>query len=142
MNNIWDFQEKVGKRLTRWSWLSGFLGLSMILDLYAPIRAVGKQFILWGFIDWLIAKYAKRQVTKKQGAPEASGPSTQKKMAKKLSRLLWFNSFLDVGYMAYGRHLIKTADETKRGAGIGIFIQGAFLFIFDIYHAWQVRHFK
>jgi hypothetical protein len=61
--------------------------------------------------------------------------------ARRLSRLLWFNALLDVGYMAGGAWLVRTKGRTDpawRGHGWGIVVQGAFLFVFDLAHALRV----
>ncbi|MCB9114630.1 MAG: hypothetical protein H6639_06730 [Caldilineaceae bacterium] len=55
---------------------------------------------------------------------------------RNLRRLLWFNAGLDVLYVAGGLALFRRADETQRGHGAGIVLQGLFLFKFDAIHAF------
>jgi hypothetical protein len=48
-------------------------------------------------------------------------------------RILQFNTGLDVGYMLAGLWLIKTAGQRRQrtGMGLGIIVQGLFLFVYD-----------
>lgn len=109
------------------------VGGGMAMDLHKPLRAMGQQFLAWGFIDLLIARFGARQARKK----EARGDEVPKER-RSIRRLLWLNTFLDVGYMAGGLHLMNKHDEVKQGHGRGILIQGAFLFVFDLIHALLV----
>jgi hypothetical protein len=60
---------------------------------------------------------------------------------RSLRRLLLINTGLDVLYVVGGAVLALTlgvGDPTWRGHGWGIVVQGAFLFVFDLFHAQQV----
>ncbi len=52
-----------------------------------------------------------------------------------LRTTLWVNAGLDVLYVASGLYLLSRPEETWRGGGVAILIQGGFLLIFDILHA-------
>lgn len=77
--------------------------------------------MLWGFIDVVIASFT---LFKQQDDP-----------ASKLAKILLINVGLDVGYQAVGVILLLFfgQDPFIAGNGIGVIIQGAFLFILDLY---------
>ncbi|MBN1486484.1 MAG: hypothetical protein JW981_02505 [Anaerolineae bacterium] len=59
-----------------------------------------------------------------------------------MRRILSVNTGLDVLYVGGGLLVAKSKgrdDDVWRGAGSGIVVQGAFLFFFDLFHAWQLR---
>ena len=55
-----------------------------------------------------------------------------------LRTTLWINAGLDVLYVASGLYLLSRPEETWRGAGTAILIQGSFLLVFDVLHALLV----
>jgi hypothetical protein len=55
-----------------------------------------------------------------------------------LRTTLWINAGLDVLYVASGLYLLSRPEETWRGGGTAILIQGGFLLIFDVLHALLV----
>ncbi len=52
-----------------------------------------------------------------------------------LRSTLWINAALDVLYVASGLYLLSRTEETWRGAGTAILVQGGFLLVFDVLHA-------
>ena len=52
-----------------------------------------------------------------------------------LRTVLLVNAGLDVLYIAGGAYLLSRPEETSRGAGWAVIVQGAFLLIFDLVHA-------
>ena len=61
--------------------------------------------------------------------------------ARWLSRILWVNTGLDVIYILGGLWLFQTWGEGSslwQGHGVGIIIQGGFLFLFDLSHAFSL----
>lgn len=131
--SIFEFQRKLSRRLLIWSGLSAAASLPLILDTWKPYRDMGGQFLAWGAIDAIIAIAGQRASDKKQ----AEGADPQQE-AKKLRRLLWINTGLDVFYVAGGIHLLQREKGKWRGHGAGIIVQGAFLFFFDLIHAIRV----
>jgi hypothetical protein len=139
--SFWDFNDTVSRRLLSWSWFSMGSGLSMTSVNDEFLRGVGMQFASWGFIDAIIALVGKWNTHKNRQLPEDIQSVKQQTEAIKLRKILWVNTFLDIFYVIGGfwlwRH--KGADSRKwRGHGVGIIIQGGFLFIFDLYHALKV----
>ena len=127
------FGRAVSLRLLAWSVLS-MVGGALLWRRGSPFwRGFGVQALGWGAIDALIAASGLRPG--RQPSPEPV------RAARNLRRLLWFNAALDVGYMAGGFWLARSkgrTDATWRGQGWGIVVQGGFLFLFDVVHAWRV----
>jgi carboxylesterase len=100
----------------------------------------------WGAIDAAIALGGRRAARRRQAArPDALAPGIvdreANREARRLARLLWFNTGLDVLYVAGGLALAFTRGATSpfwRGTGWGIAVQGAFLFVFDLLHATSI----
>ncbi|MCB0133134.1 MAG: hypothetical protein KDD78_19865 [Caldilineaceae bacterium] len=143
---IWTFNEKVTNRLFVWSGLSMALGLVLQANRAAFWRAVGIQAMAWGAIDALIAWLGRRSAAKQLAAgPTAAAEIGQ---ARRLRWLLWLNALLDLGYMAGGTRLMRGStgsdqppsetNAARRGHGWGILVQGAFLFVFDLWHALTI----
>ncbi|MCB0034400.1 MAG: hypothetical protein KDE51_10290 [Anaerolineales bacterium] len=139
--SFWDFSDTLSRRLLAWSSFSigSGLGLSKVENEF--LQGAGMQFATWGAIDALIALIGKRNTHKNRQLPQEEQQPKQEAEAIKLRNLLWFNTFLDVFYVLGGVWLWrnKGADSRKwRGHSVGIIIQGGFLFLFDLYHAFKV----
>ena len=135
--NIFQFQDKISKRLLQWSIGSILVGLLMRYGGKFG-KNLGNQFITWGLIDAAIAvggQMAKRNRIDHMDNP--GRPEIKAKEASNLSRLLWLNAGLDVLYIIVGYLWAKRdkGDGAARGNGLGVIIQGAFLLFFDIFHA-------
>ncbi len=108
-------------------------GFPLWLDTYRPIKNIGVQFLAWGAIDGLIALLGRRSAEKRQ----ATADPVQE--TRKLRRILWLNTGLDVGYLAGASWLLAKRDKEKQGTGFGILVQGGFLFLFDLWHVLRLR---
>ena len=133
MTNSEQFQRTISNRLLAWSVLSIAGGALLQLARSPFWRAFGQQAIGWGAIDAALALFGRRGLEKKvqRGYP----PVEAAKDLHNLRRVLWFNAGLDVLYMLGGLVLLRRDDETQRGHGAGILVQGLFLFKFDLIHA-------
>jgi hypothetical protein len=133
--SIWQFQRQIAHRLFAWGVFSVILGGVMLRG--RPFwRALGGQFIVWGAIDAAIAFIGNLSARQRlQNDPHSLEPDTTDQETRKLSRLLWLNSGLDVGYVLGGAWLMRRTTDDLRGAGWGVLIQGGFLLIFDLFHA-------
>jgi len=64
---------------------------------------------------------------------------------KKLARLFWINTALDVGYMAGGLAMrqrgLRLDQPELVGWGDAILLQGGFLFVFDGVMGWKMQRF-
>lgn len=138
--NIFQFQDKVSKRLLRWSIGSVIVGFLMRFGGKFG-KSLGNQFISWGLIDAAIAvggQVAKRNRIDHMENP--GKPEIHREEANNLARILWINAGLDVLYIIGGYLWSKrdNGDGAARGNGLGVIIQGLFLLIFDIFHARNV----
>jgi hypothetical protein len=138
---IWDFQIRLTRRLLIWSVLS--VALSTLTFFFANqlLRGVAIQFFAWGMIDAGIALFGAYASAKKQTKLQSDEPAETKE-ANWLERVLWINTALDVLYILGGIWLMQTKGAESllwRGHGLGVVIQGGFLFFFDFYHAFSVR---
>ncbi len=137
---IWDFQNTLSRRLLLWSALSIVAGAILLLVGGDFWRGFGVQALVWGAIDAAIAFFGQRSAARRR----ARGPHTAAALANeavKLRRLLWFNTGLDVLYVAGGLVLLYTMGAQNpfaAGNGWGIIVQGGFLFVFDLLHALAV----
>lgn len=140
--DIWSFQLSLTRRLMVWSIASIVVGI-VFLFFGTLWRGIGTQFIAWGGIDLLIAIAGRIGTDKRKSRLSldeltASAP----KECANLKRILLINTVLDVLYVCGGLALILTLGATDvfwYGNGMGIILQGGFLFIFDLYHALKLR---
>lgn len=112
---------RLGMALIAWSIASIIIGIILFLVPISLLQGIGLQALLWGVIDVLIALVG---VLRNKEMP-----------ADKAARFLRINVFLDMGYMLVGVVLIVFLwmEPFMLGNGIGIIIQGAFLFVLDLY---------
>ena len=135
--NIWQFQNKISKRLLRWSLMS--IGAGLLMRKGGKFwKNVGNQFISWGIIDAGIAIGG--QVAARNRVDNLDNPGLMDVKADEtnnLGRLLWFNALLDIFYMIGGLMWMRRDDGNgrARGNGFGVLVQGLFLLVFDIFHA-------
>lgn len=134
-----EFQAKLSFRLLVWSLLSVTSGFLM-LRRSQFWRQVGRQFIAWGLIDALIAIGGQFFSDRRLDATlQEAMPEQIRKDKRNLKIALWVNAGLDVLYIWGGLHWMKRDDDdSNRGSGFGVFMQGLFLLCFDIYHALKI----
>lgn len=104
-------------------------------------RAMGMQFLVWGAVDAALAGFGLRNAAKESRDYQA-GHLTDSEVDKKarfLRRVLWFNYGLDNLYIIWGGCWMNSDKPERRGAGIGILLQGVFLWVFDFIYAQGVR---
>lgn len=108
---------------------------TLLLALVALRRAAGPAPLLWHFavqtaawgaIDLLLTLWAMRGLALRDHAG-----------ATQFDRVLWLNLGLDVGYVAVGVALAAVGWSLGRrlglvGAGLGVVVQGAALFLLDL----------
>ncbi|NDJ78087.1 MAG: hypothetical protein GYB65_17705 [Chloroflexi bacterium] len=133
--NVFTYQQRMMAVLLGWAAGSITLGLLWWRGGSEWLRGLGSQFVGWGIIDGLIALGGLRGANR-NAALFAAGEmdeATHAIHAQRFELILWINTGLDVLYMAFGAWLVRhfrTHDE-RRGMGLGIITQGAFLFVFD-----------
>lgn len=139
MTTIWDFQMALTRRLWLWSGLSIAVGIILILLGQPFWTGFGIQGVAWGIVGAAIAWWGQRS-TQRYRLTSDTIPERMR-AARRLRRLLWINTGLDVLYLAGGVALALTLgnrDLVWLGHGWGIAIQGGFLFLFDWFHAHAV----
>lgn len=128
-------------RLLLWGAGSVLAG-TLLLALVAVQRAAGSPALLrhfaiqtaaWGAIDLALALWARRGLALRDYAA-----------ARQLDRVLWLNLGLDVGYVGVGVTLILCGWALGRrlapvGAGLGVVVQGAALFLLDLLFVRQLQ---
>lgn len=118
-----EIQHSLIAALLLWSLLS--LG-SATIGLYARPGEFWRSFWLmsglWGLIDGLIAWYAL----------VGGGRSPAQ-----LLPVLRINTGLDVLYLVVAGILLSRRKPLLRGFGTSVFVQGAFLLMFDLYYWWR-----
>lgn len=105
-------------------------------------RGVGIHFFTWGLIDAIIAVVGLINNGRSAQSERADDPHFVAGESRKLERLLWINAGLDVFYVLGGVWLFRKKGENDpnwRGQGVGVVIQGLFLFLFDVWHALILR---
>ena len=133
---LWRFQRRLTSLLLGWAAASMGVGLALWRSDDPLRRGVGEQYAGWGAVNAIIALIGRR--------PPAEANSLVETAARKrtLSRLLWVNTGLDVLYVLGGWRVLRgrgAADARWRGRGLGIMLQGGFLFFFDLLHAVALR---
>jgi hypothetical protein len=117
-----------------WAGGSVLFGLVALRTTQPFWRAFGTQSLAWGAIDAAIALGGQQVAERKQ---VAATPQVEFDQARQLRWLLWLNTGLDVFYVLGGAALHGTSkgDASRKGHAVGIMVQGAFLFLFDLWHA-------
>jgi hypothetical protein len=136
MTMIYDFQDALSRRLLAWSALSIIAGTILLIVGDGFWRGLGLQAIVWGMIDAAIAIFGSRSAHKRRAAGQ-NNPEVTNREARNLRKLLWINTWLDVLYIAGGFAVLFVfggLDPFAAGNGIGIVLQGSFLFLFDLLH--------
>ena len=129
--SIWTFNRSLSNRLLLWAIGSMVGGLLLQRSKRPLLKGIGAQAIGWGAID--AASAERKQI--------AATPLSEVQHARSLRRLLWINTLLDVFYVAAGWWVVRSKgrdNESWRGHGWGIIIQGKFLFVFDLVHALRL----
>lgn len=148
--DIWQSSEQVSQRLLAWNTLNiaGGVLASLIAGKNQRLRGVAGQAVGWGVINSAIAVLGRSATRRRALKPDARRPERLRKEARNLRVLLWVNAGLDVLYMIGGLAFASRAKgdtpkaEMQRGTGLGIVMQGAFLFIFDLICAFRVPDHK
>jgi carboxylesterase len=127
---IWSYGAAVSRRLLGWSALSVIAGIGLIGWGEAFWQAFGSQAVAWGLIDAVIATVGLVAKRTRTAAEQRAW----------LRRVLWLNAGLDVVYMIAGAVAVfwRAGGPAGAGHGWGVIVQGAFLLLFDAWHAWRL----
>jgi hypothetical protein len=116
--------QAVGLRLMAWSlpWIgAGIIGLWASNDAYW--KGFWGMNAAWGLINTSIA---------------FAGLLGSEPDPASLRTILLVNAGLDVLYVVGGVYLLTRPEDTWCGAGVAVIVQGAFLLIFDLLHAFLI----
>ncbi len=136
LDRFWRRVNDVHRQLAAWAAAS--LGTGVLLVFVgAPFwRAVGVQFLVWGAIDGAIAGAGWRDRRRLARSGVDRDQADSERHRRRLRRLLLVNVGLDVLYLAIGTALLGfDAGPVRAGHGVGVIVQGGFLFVFDAWHA-------
>jgi hypothetical protein len=141
--NLYRFQRRAMPVLLGWALGSIVAGALWLRDPGRFLRGAGGQFVAWGVIDGLIALLALRGAGRKQVGWQANAitPLQHAQEAEQFEKIVWANAALDVGYVLAGRWWSRRNpdDPWRRGMGLGVMVQGAFLLVWDLFLALAVR---
>jgi len=126
------FKKILSIRLLLWGLLSISISIIFLFFKSEIISGLKIQFLLWGIINSIIALFGIIKEDKKYNLTQEE----YKKELKKIRNILKINTFLDVIYILIGLFLIilYKSNLFLIGHGIGVIIQGLFLFFFDLFH--------
>ncbi len=124
--NPFDHYDRAMNVLLGWGGASMVGGSLMLLSDNETLKWSGAQHLLWGAIDLGIALGAKHFNDR-----DRLSMSADEKIGR-FRRLMVINGLLDIAYIGTGVALMKLGTSDRaRGSGMGIVIQGGFLFGFD-----------
>ncbi len=135
---VWDYQHLISRRLLLWSLISVVVGI-LVWERGDFWRGFAVQAFVWAAVDAGIAVFGLRSSLPKLFQPVDL--TVAEKETKKLRKILWINTGLDVIYVAGGSllYLLQSPQNPfLAGTAVGIIIQGGFLFFFDLWHALHV----
>ncbi|GIV66811.1 MAG: hypothetical protein KatS3mg047_1204 [Bellilinea sp.] len=124
---VWDYQHLISRRLLLWSFISVLAGL-LVFGRGDFWRGFAIQALVWAAVDALIAMWGLRSSLPKLYQPVDL--KVAEKETKKLRKILWINTGLDVLYIAGGGLLYSQnamAEPFLAGTGAGIIVQRGFL---------------
>jgi uncharacterized membrane protein YczE len=135
-----SFQKRVSIRLAALNSLNISVGAALLAIPGKVSRGIAEQHIAWGAINCVIAAIGYLGTVRgEQAADSRDGVKSAAENRAQLRKILWINTGLDVLYMLGGAALAlrsrKPVKPRRLGTGIGIVIQGALLFAFDLFHA-------
>ncbi len=119
-----DVEQRLTQVLGRWA--AGSMAVGALLSVPRATRGFGRQTAAWGAVDGAIAYVGARK-------HKAKGPTDP----RRLRRVLLLNAGLDVGYLAAGARLVRSA--RWRGDGLAVLVQGGFLLVLDTTAARSLR---
>lgn len=130
---VWVYQNRISYALLVWNALNIVTGLMLSASRKPLNRGIGSQSVGWGVINSAIGLVGLIVSHRRRAAmPDPDAPEVVEKEAGNLRRLLAINVGLDALYVIGGSRMLNNLDVYRRGIGIGIMIQGAALFVWDM----------
>lgn len=133
--NFFAWQQRALAPLLVWGAGNVVIGAGALRQKDPISKQIGLQAVVWGAINLVIAVLS-RNGSRRKAAQHAEGQLTTQDAAaarRSLRRILLINIGLDAGYLLTSLVLLRGAARhpKRRGMGLGILIQGAFLFVYD-----------
>lgn len=138
IQDIWQYQVALSERLMQWAGFNLSLVAPLLLRRDAFWQGFGVQCGGWSLLNGALAWFGARAARRNAAEAHAHTAEQQSQERRRLARLLWVNTALDVLYIAGGLTLVGTQRRKSRfgqGSGWGIVLQGAALLLFDLAHA-------
>lgn len=121
-----NLNKRIGIPLLIWGGVSMITGIFYFFSNTDLIKGVLLQAFFWGLIDFILGLVA---FFRKKGFE-----------LEKIKKIFLINTYLDVLYIAVGIVLILLNDNAFIvGNGLGVIIQGLFLFIVDLLHYKNIK---
>jgi hypothetical protein len=139
--SFYDYQRRRLGILLAWGLGSMLAGPLALLSRDALWRQFGVQTFSWGAIDALLAFFGRRGARRNAARRERDelSPADELREARRFRAILLLNAGLDVLYIAGGAALAwRQRRRDRRGMGLGIIPQGAFLLAYDCLLAREV----
>jgi hypothetical protein len=134
-DNFFSYQQRRIWLLVGWGGLSVVSGLLLQIVRNPFWKQFGLQAVMWGAIDVALAILGLNSANKKeeQLALGVTKEVDEQKAIRSFFRLLAVNTSLDVGYVLSGILVMQRFKHRRdrRGMGVGILVQGLWLFLFD-----------
>ncbi len=125
--DVLQHQRRAMGVLTGWSVLSVSTGAVQLLNANPRISGFGVQNLVWGLIDGAISGYALYDLKQRS----KKGTIDIQFEREHFRKVLLINTLLDVLYIGTGAALLYYGNPQWKGHGMGIVVQGSFLFLFD-----------
>lgn len=138
---IFEFVDVLGRRLVAWGLGSVILGAIAVVAGDVAWNGLGAMFLVRGAVETAIGVGA-RLLAERSRRRTIGDQDARDRHARGVRRLLLVRVAVDVTALALGTWLAASAGEDawRAGAGIGLGIQGALLFLFDLAHTrWVPR---
>lgn len=133
--DIWQFNNAVMRWLVRWNIPNILIGALLARSDQPVVRGFASQNVGWGVVNLGIAFLGGRVTQRRrEKLADPNAPEVLARETRNMRRLLLVNAGLDLLYVLGGWRLAATrgqSDARMRGAGYGIMLQGALLFVWD-----------
>ncbi|HCI79431.1 MAG TPA: hypothetical protein DHW02_07060 [Ktedonobacter sp.] len=134
-DNFFSYQQRRIWILLVWGLVSVISGLILQISRSSFWKQFGLQAVAWGAIDAALAAFGLTSANRKEERL-ALGKLHEVDVQKEVRgffRILFINTFLDIVYVASGVWVMRRFKDRadRRGVGVGILVQGLWLFLFD-----------
>lgn len=136
--DIWQFETALSARLMQWTGFTLTLGAPPTFRRDAFWRGFGLSCVSGSLITGTCAWFEMQSGRRSSAEDDAHTHARQSQERAHLARLLWLSVGIDLACLAGGLALVGTQRRKHRfwrGAGWGVLLQSAGLFLFDLAHA-------